>query len=88
MLVNGPRLLVADEPTSSLDEALREQVLDLMASLVEQRRMGLLLISHDRHVIAHMCDRAAAMHAGKIERVIGRDELSHINPDDIHRNLP
>src|ERR1700721_4101824 len=55
MLVNGPRLLVADEPTSSLDEALRDQVLDLMASLVEQRRMGLLLISHDLQQVARYC---------------------------------
>jgi ABC-type dipeptide/oligopeptide/nickel transport system ATPase subunit len=49
--------------------------------------MTFLLVSHDSHVIAHMCDRAATMHMGKIERVIGRDQLSQINPDDIHRKL-
>jgi peptide/nickel transport system ATP-binding protein len=66
MLVNGPRLLVADEPTSSLDEALREQVLDLMVSLVEQRRMGLLLISHDLHQVARYCERVLVMYRGRL----------------------
>jgi peptide/nickel transport system ATP-binding protein len=66
MLVNGPRLLVADEPTSSLDEALRDQVLDLITSLVEQRRMGLLLISHDLQQVARYCERVLVMYRGRI----------------------
>src|ERR1700691_1237352 len=66
MLVNGPRLLIADEPTSSLDEALREQVLDLMVSLVEQRRMGLLLISHDLQQVARYCERVLVMYRGRL----------------------
>jgi peptide/nickel transport system ATP-binding protein len=66
MLVNGPRLLIADEPTSSLDEALREQVLDLMVSLVQQRRMGLLLISHDLQQVARYCERVLVMYRGRL----------------------
>jgi peptide/nickel transport system ATP-binding protein len=66
MLVNGPRLLVADEPTSSLDQALRDQVLDLMVSLVEQRRMGLLLISHDLQQVSRYCERVLVMYRGQI----------------------
>ena len=66
MLVNGPRLLVADEPTSSLDAALRDQVLDLMVSLVEQRRMGLLLISHDLQQVAQYCERVLVMYRGRL----------------------
>ncbi len=66
MLVNGPRLLVADEPTSSLDETLRDQVLDLMVSLVEQRRMGLLLISHDLQQVARYCERVLVMYQGRL----------------------
>jgi peptide/nickel transport system ATP-binding protein len=66
MLVNGPRLLIADEPTSSLDEALRGQVLDLMVALVEQRRMGLLLISHDLQQVARYCERVLVMYRGEI----------------------
>ena len=66
MLVNGPRLLVADEPTSALDAALRDQVLDLMVSLVEQRRMGLLLISHDLQQVAQYCERVLVMYRGRL----------------------
>ena len=66
MLLNGPRILIADEPTSSLDEALRDQVLELMMSLVEQRHMGLLLISHDLQLVARHCERVLVMYRGRI----------------------
>jgi peptide/nickel transport system ATP-binding protein len=66
MLMNGPRLLVADEPTSALDIALRDQVLELIASLVETRRMGLLLISHDLQQVAKHCERVLVMYRGRI----------------------
>jgi peptide/nickel transport system ATP-binding protein len=66
MLVNGPRLLIADEPTSSLDESLRDQVLELIVSQVEQRRMGLLLISHDLQQVARFCERVLVMYRGRL----------------------
>jgi peptide/nickel transport system ATP-binding protein len=66
MLINGPRLLVADEPTSALDIVLRDQVLELIASLVETRRMGLLLISHDLQQVAKHCERVLVMYRGRI----------------------
>jgi peptide/nickel transport system ATP-binding protein len=66
MLINSPRLLVADEPTSALDIALRDQVLELIASLVETRRMGLLLISHDLQQVAKHCERVLVMYRGRI----------------------
>jgi peptide/nickel transport system ATP-binding protein len=66
MLINGPRLLVADEPTSALDIALRDQVLELIANLVETRRMGLLLISHDLQQVAKHCERVLVMYRGRI----------------------
>jgi peptide/nickel transport system ATP-binding protein len=66
MLINGPRLLIADEPTSALDAGLRDQVLELMMNLVEKRRMGLLLISHDLPQVARYCDRVLVMYQGRI----------------------
>jgi peptide/nickel transport system ATP-binding protein len=66
MLIGGPKLLVADEPTSALDKALRDQVLDLLARLVEERGMGLLLISHDLQQVARFADRALVMYRGRI----------------------
>ncbi|MEO8883598.1 MAG: ATP-binding cassette domain-containing protein, partial [Devosia sp.] len=66
MLINEPKLLIADEPTSALDEALREQVLELLVGLVESRKMGLILISHDLVQVARHCDRALVMYRGKL----------------------
>jgi peptide/nickel transport system ATP-binding protein len=66
MLIAGPQLLVADEPTSALDRELRDQVLDLLARLVQERGMGLLLISHDLQQVARFADRALVMYRGRI----------------------
>jgi peptide/nickel transport system ATP-binding protein len=66
MLINGPRLLIADEPTSALDAELRDQVLELIVTLVATRRMGLLLISHDLQSVARHCDRVLIMYRGRI----------------------
>ena len=66
MLINGPRLLIADEPTSALDVMLRDQVLELIAGLVETRRMGLLLISHDLQQVSRYCERVLVMYQGRI----------------------
>ncbi|KPX39349.1 Dipeptide transporter dppD-like protein [Pseudomonas syringae pv. helianthi] len=66
MLINDRRLLIADEPTSALDSGLRDQILELILGLVEQRNMGLLLISHDLPLVARYCDRALVMYRGRI----------------------
>ncbi len=62
----NPRLLIADEPTTALDVVLQKQILDLLRSLVEERRMSLLLISHDLAVVADMADRIAVMRDGAV----------------------
>jgi peptide/nickel transport system ATP-binding protein len=87
-LLLRPKLLLLDEPTSALDMSVQAEILNLLNRMKAVHSMTYLLVSHDRNVIAHMCDRAATMHDGKIERLIGRNELSHINPDDLHRTLP
>jgi peptide/nickel transport system ATP-binding protein len=66
MLINGPRMLIADEPTSALDVVLRDQVLELITALVETRRMGLLLISHDLQQVSRYCERVLVMYQGRI----------------------
>ena len=76
MLVNGPRLLIADEPTSALDAALRDQVLVLMSRLVQERQMGLLLISHDLQQVARHCDRVLVIHHGRIVDARPASELA------------
>jgi peptide/nickel transport system ATP-binding protein len=71
-----PKLLIADEPTTALDVVLQKQILELLADLVSEQKMGLLLISHDLAVVADMADwitimrRGAVMEAGETARVL------------------
>lgn len=61
-----PKLLVADEPTTALDVVLQAQILDLLKDLVDENKMGLLLISHDLAVVADMADRITIMRNGEV----------------------
>jgi len=62
----NPRLLIADEPTTALDVVLQAQLLDLLRDLVRERKMAMLLISHDLAVVTEMADRIAVMRNGAI----------------------
>ncbi len=62
----NPSLLIADEPTTALDVTIEAQILELMAGLREERKMAVLLITHDIGVIAENASRAAVMYAGRI----------------------
>lgn len=75
-LVADPQFLIADEPTSALDHAMRDQVLALIRQLVEQRNMGLLLISHDLQQVAEHCDRVMVMYQGEVLDTLPAAELS------------
>jgi peptide/nickel transport system ATP-binding protein len=61
-----PKLLIADEPTTALDVVLQQQILELLRDLVDERKMGLLLISHDLAVVADMADRITIMRHGEV----------------------
>lgn len=61
-----PKLLIADEPTASLDVTIQAQLMDLLMDIREQYGMAILLVSHDLGVIARMCDRIAVMYLGRI----------------------
>jgi peptide/nickel transport system ATP-binding protein len=65
-LAGNPALLVADEPTTALDVTVQAQVLALIAGLVAERRLALILISHDLGVVAASCARVAVMYAGTV----------------------
>jgi oligopeptide/dipeptide ABC transporter ATP-binding protein len=62
----SPRLLIADEPTTALDVTIQAQILELLARLQAEMRLGLLLITHDLGVVAEVCDRVCVMYAGQI----------------------
>jgi oligopeptide/dipeptide ABC transporter ATP-binding protein len=65
-LICGPKILIADEPTTALDVTIQAQILSLMISLKEQLDMSLLLITHDLGVVAQMAKRVAVMYAGQV----------------------
>ncbi|MGH9379133.1 MAG: ATP-binding cassette domain-containing protein [Thermoanaerobaculia bacterium] len=65
-LAGEPDLLIADEPTSALDARIRNEILETLARRRRERRLALLLISHDLSAVAEICDRALVMHAGEI----------------------
>jgi len=62
----GPRLLVADEPTTALDVTTQAQVLEQMASLQQELGMAMILITHDLGVVAESCRDAVVMYSGKV----------------------
>jgi len=74
----GPKLLIADEPTTALDVTIQAQILDLMRKLQNEIGMSILFITHDLGVVAEMADRAVVMYAGRAV------EEAHVN--DIYAN--
>jgi oligopeptide/dipeptide ABC transporter ATP-binding protein len=65
-LASSPRLLLADEPTTSLDVIIQDQILSLLLELQEDTGMSMILVSHDLAVISEMCDRIIVMYAGQV----------------------
>jgi oligopeptide/dipeptide ABC transporter ATP-binding protein len=61
-----PRLLIADEPTTSLDLTIQAQYLRLLKDLQERHRLAMIFVTHNLGIVAKMCDRVAVMYAGRI----------------------
>lgn len=61
-----PAVLIADEPTTALDVTVQAQIMQLLQDLQNERKMGLILITHDLGVVADVADRIAVMYAGRI----------------------
>ena len=80
-MIIQPKLLVCDEPTTALDVTVQKQILQLLRRLSEEKRVAILLISHDMTVVRRLCEDVAVMHKGKIvER--GLTEEIFRNPQD------
>ena len=65
-LANGPRLLIADEPTTALDVTIQAQILDLLKDLQREEGLAMLFITHDLGIVRRIADRVAVMQQGEI----------------------
>ena len=68
-LAAEPKLIVADEPTTALDVSIQAQIISLLKRVCQQHGAAVMLITHDRGVIAETCDRVAVMYAGRIAEI-------------------
>ena len=62
----GPKLLIADEPTTALDVTIQAQIMELISGIMKKDRMSMILITHDIGLIAQMADRVLVMYAGQV----------------------
>ena len=74
-LIQGSRLILADEPVSALDVTIQKQIMELMVQLQEELQLSILFISHDLNVIYQMCDRVLVMKEGRIVENAETEEL-------------
>ncbi len=70
-----PEVLIADEPTTALDTTTQADILDLLSSLAEKRKMAMLLISHDLNVVSKVCERVNVMYCGRFVESARVDDL-------------
>jgi oligopeptide transport system ATP-binding protein len=76
-----PAVLIADEPTTALDVTVQASIMKLLQELQEERKMGLILITHDLGVVADVADRIAVMYAG---RIVERGDIFEIYRQPAH----
>src|SRR6056297_1258258 len=76
-LINEPRLLIADEPTTSLDVTIQAQILELIAQLQRELHMAVLFITHDLSIVKRIADRVAVMQDGRIVETADTSSIFH-----------
>ncbi|MDR1972575.1 MAG: ABC transporter ATP-binding protein [Treponema sp.] len=86
-LMNSPRLLSADEPTTALDVTIQAQILDLMNTLKAERDTSIIMITHDLGVIAETCEEVAVFYAGQVVEEAGAADLFHRTAHPYTRGL-
>ena len=86
-LVNHPRLLIADEPTTALDVTIQAQILNLLNSLRKKFNLTMVFISHDLAVVSQIADRVAVMYAGSLAEYGIKDDVFRVPAHPYTRGL-
>ena len=86
-LIQGSKLILADEPVSALDVTIQKQIMELMLSLQEEMGLSYLFISHDLNVIYQMCDRVMVMKNGRIVEIGDVEQVYNHPKSDYTKKL-
>lgn len=86
-LANDPELLIADEPTTALDVTIQKQILALLKSLQQRLNMGILLITHDLHIVKSIADDVLVMRHGEAVELQSKQALFDTPKEDYTRLL-
>jgi oligopeptide/dipeptide ABC transporter ATP-binding protein len=86
-IVNHPKLLIADEPTTALDVTIQAQILELLAALRAKFGLTMLFISHDLAVVSQVADRVAVMYAGNLVELGSKRDIFHAAAHPYTRGL-
>ncbi|EJF93459.1 ABC transporter ATP-binding protein [Bartonella taylorii] len=78
-LIIEPEVLLLDEPTSALDVSVQAEILNLLKSLREEKKLTYLMVSHDLAVVAHICERVGIMHKGIILEELSNNDLRNLH---------
>ena len=86
-LISHPKLLIADDPTTSLDVTIQAQILELLRQLRQELDLSYLFISHDLNVVYQLCDRVLVMKSGRIVEQGTVEEIFEHPQDPYTRQL-
>ncbi|ATP12690.1 ABC transporter ATP-binding protein [Bartonella henselae] len=86
-LIIEPEVLLLDEPTSALDVSVQAEILNLLKSLREERKLTYLMVSHDLAVVAHICERVGIMHKGIILEELSNDDLRNLHAENDYTKM-
>jgi peptide/nickel transport system ATP-binding protein len=86
-LINRPRLLIADEPTTALDVTVQAQILELLRTLRRTHGLAMLFISHDLAVVSQVADRVAVMQHGRLVEMASAERIFRVPEQAYTRQL-
>ena len=86
-IINQPRVIIADEPTSMLDQSIRMEIMELMESLRQRHGTAFLFITHDIVLARHFCDRLIVLRRGEVVEAGDADQVVLAPRHDYTRRL-